>query len=173
MMQPQDIPAAIQRNIINIVVIIISLIIAKNIFTKQMAQVGSIRSEADIARQKNAMLEQIVQSEKRLKNLRRSINKEETSIINTINTIAKKFDVKIVELKPVPEQKITGYVKYPFVLNIAVNNYHTLGRFISALESDPFLFTVDSMSVNIDESGDSRKYKLRVNLETNTILIKD
>ena len=174
MMQPQEFQGAIQKNIINIAVILVCAIIAYKIFVSQMKQVEAIKADTQAAQQKNLILGEIVQSEKRLKNLRRSINnKDETSVINTLNTIAKKIGVSIIELKPVPEQKISGYIKYPFALNVAVENYQTLGKFMSALESDPFLFTIDNISVNNEQAGESKKYKLHVNLEVSTILIKD
>jgi Tfp pilus assembly protein PilO len=175
MMQPQEFSGAIQKNIINIAVIAVCIIVAQRIFVSQMKQVEAIKAETQAAQQKNLILGEIVQSEKKLKNLRRSINLDgkETSVINTLNTIAKNIGVKIVELKPVPEQVTLGYTKYPFVLNVAVDNYHTLGKFMSALESNPFLFTIDNISVNNEAVGESRRYRLHVNLEVSTILIKD
>lgn len=174
MMHPQEFPDAIQKNILNIGVILVCVFIAYKIFVSQAEQVKAIKAETQVAEQKNMVLAQIVQSEKRLKSLRRNINnKDETSVINTLNMIAKDFGVKIIELRPVPEQKVLGYIKYPFALNIALDNYHTLGRFMSALESNPFLFTIDNISVNNEEAGESRRYRLHVNLEVSTILIKD
>jgi Tfp pilus assembly protein PilO len=174
MMQPDELQGAIQKNIINIAVILVCVIAAYKIFASQMKQVEAIKAETQTAQQKNSILGEIAQSERKLKNLRRSINnKDETAVINTLNTIAKKNGAKIIELKPIPEQKILGYTRYPFALNVAVDNYHTLGRFISALESDPFLFTVDNISVNNEQIGESRRYSLHVNLEVSTILIKD
>jgi Tfp pilus assembly protein PilO len=171
MMQPQEFPGAIQKNILNIGVFLVCVFIAHKIFVTQMQQVASIQAETEKAQQKNAVLTEIAQSEKRLKNLRRSINnKDETSIINTLNAIAKDCNVKIVEWKPVPPEKVLGYVRYPFALNIALDNYHTLGKFMSALESNPFLFTIENISVNNDEAGHSI-YRLHVNLEVSTILI--
>jgi len=174
MMQAQDISGNIQKNILNIGIILVCVFIAFKIFSAQMEEVKAIKAETETATQKNIILGDILQSEKKLKILRRSLNnKDETAVINTMNTIAKDFGVKIIELRPVPEQKLSGYSRHPFTLNIAVDNYHTLGRFTSALESHPFLFTIDNISVNNEDSGGSRRYRLRVNLEVSTILILD
>jgi len=174
MIRPEQLPAAIQKNILNIAVIAIGAIVAWKIYGGQMQQVNAVKAETQVALQKNDVLAQIVQSEKSLKNLRRSINnKDETSVIDVLNNIAKNSRVKIIELKPIPEQKVLGYTRYPFALAVGVDNYHTLGKFISALESNPFLFTIDNIAVNSEDSDESRPFRLQVSLEVSTILIKD
>jgi Tfp pilus assembly protein PilO len=174
MMQVEELSSRIQKNILNIVVLVVFAIIAYKIFNAQKQQVESIKNETQIELQKGVVLTQISQSEKRFKNLRRLINiKEETSVIDKLNTIAKQSQVKIIVIKPIPAQKVSGYSRHPFALSVAVDNYHTLGKFISALENDPFLFSVDNISVNPDPASESRRFKLQVNLEVSTILIKD
>jgi Tfp pilus assembly protein PilO len=175
MMQVEQIPAAIQKNILNIVVLGACAAFAWNILGKQMKEVDTIKAEAQTALQKNDVLKQIAQSEGRLKILRRNINiKDKTSIINTLNGIAKDCQVKILKFDEIPpDQSVPGYIRYPFALNISLDNYHTLGKFISALESNPFLFMVDNIAVNAEGSGDSGRRGIQVSLEVSTILIKD
>jgi len=125
--------------------------------------------------QKSAVLTQISQSEKKIKNLRRLINnKDEAAFLPTLNAIARDHQVKINVIKPLPsEQRAAGYSTYPFAISIAADNYHAFGKFVSALESHPFMFSIDRMSVHPDPSRESRRYKLQAELEVSAILLRD
>ncbi|MFA5075581.1 MAG: hypothetical protein WC436_05785 [Candidatus Babeliales bacterium] len=175
MMQINELSDKIQKNILNIAVSIILIIVAYKIFAAGQQQVESIKAETQVELQKNEVLTQISQSEKRFKDLRRQfVNKDKDAFLPVLNAIAKDYQVKIIVVKPLPaDQKAPAYSRYPFLLNIAVDNYHTLGKYISALESHPFLFSIDSMSVSPDPDGESRRYKLQVALEVSAILLKD
>jgi Tfp pilus assembly protein PilO len=175
MIQMNELTEKIQKNFLNILVLGILIIVAYKIHVAQQKQIESIKAETQVELQKNEVLTQISQSEKRFKNLRRQfVNKDKDSFLPVLNTIAKDHQVKIIVVKPLPvDQKAPGYSRYSFSLNIAVDNYHTLGKFISALESHPFLFSVDGMSVNPAPEGEARRYKLNVGLDVSAILMKD
>jgi Tfp pilus assembly protein PilO len=174
MITVEEVMGKIQKNFVNIAVIGVCLIIAFKIFSAQTKKIDGIRAEAAVETQKAAILQEISGFEGRLKTLGRQINiKDDAAVINTLNEIAKSCGVKILVLKPVPKQAITGYTRCPYSLNIAVDNYHTLGKFVSALESHPFVFSIDSMNVTTDPGAESKRYKMMVTLEVSTILIKD
>jgi len=171
---PDELLSAIQQNIVNIVVIVVCLIVALKIYGNQTRLIESIKAEIVTENEKNNVLGLISQSEKRLKELRRTINtKDESSIINTLNTIAGEFGVKIIVIRPVPQTVMAGYIKHPYSLNVSVDSYHTLGKFISALENHPFTFSVDNLDVVPDAASASKKYKLQASFEVSTILIKE
>lgn len=174
MMQIEDISSKIQKNILNIAVLAVMVILAHKIMVTQQQQVEAIKAETEVELQKNTVLTQISESERKLRDLRRMVNnKDEAAFLPTLNAIAKDHEVKINVIKPLPPEQKKGYSKYSFAMNIAVNNYHTLGKFISALESHPFMFAVDSMSVHPDPSREARRYKLEAQLDVSAILLRD
>lgn len=175
MMQFDDISSKIQKNILNIAILGVMIFVAYKVHVAQQQQVNAVKADTGIELQKSAVLQQISQSEKKLKNLRRAINnKDEAAFLPTLNEIARDHQVKISVIKPLPpEQKVQGYSRYPFAMNIAADNYHTLGKFISALESHPFMFSVESMAIHPDPSRESRRYKLQADIEVSAILLRD
>jgi len=175
MMNTHEIMMKLQKNFINFLVLIILIIVAYKIFVAGQKKVEDINAETQVALQKNAVLTQISQSERRLKNLNRQIvNKDKNALLPTLNAVAKDCQVKIIAINRLPiDDRSSGYSKYPFSLNIAVDNYHALGKFISAVESHPFLFSIDSMRVSPSQEGQSSRYKLQVAIDISAILIKE
>ncbi|MFA6384497.1 MAG: type 4a pilus biogenesis protein PilO [Candidatus Omnitrophota bacterium] len=174
MITVEELIIKIQKNFVNIAVCVICVIVALRIYSAQNNRVEAIRAETDLESQKSAVLHDISNYESRFKKLHGQVNiKDDTAVINTLNTIAKDSQVKIIVLRPMPQEKISGYIRYPYSMSIAVDNYHMLGKFISVLESHPFMFSIVSMNVEADTSDESKRYKMQVNLEISTILVKD
>lgn len=175
MMQMDEVLGKVQKNILNIAIMGVMVVLAYKIFAAQQKQVEAIKAQTEMESQKSAVLTQISQSEKKFKNLRRLINnKDEAALLPTLNAIARDHQVKINVIKPLPpEQRVAGYTTYPFAMSIAADNYHAFGKFVSALESHPFMFSIDSMSVHPDPSRESRRYKLQAELEVSSILLRD
>jgi len=90
-----------------------------------------------------------------------------------LNDVARNCQVKINVIKPLPPEQGGGYTKYSFAMSVAAENYHMFGKFISALESHPFMFSVESVSVHPDPSRESKRYKLEAELEVSAILLRD
>jgi hypothetical protein len=174
MMPVEDILNKVQKNSANIVVIIVCLFIAAKLYSAQTKRIDAMRASTDMELQKSAVLQQIRTSEGRLKNLSRQMNiKDETTVFNALNDIARNAGVKIINLKPGTTQKNPGYLNIPHTLNIAVESYHMLGKFISALENHPYAFIVDNIFVAMDPAAGGKKYKMQVTLGVSTILIKE
>lgn len=171
---PEELLSAVQKNVVNLVVLAICLIAAFKIYGQQKLLVDGIKVEIETENQKNTVLGMISQSEKRLKDLRRSVNiKDDGAIINTLNSIAGEYGVKIIVIKPVSMSEMKGYTKHPYSLNVSADTYHTIGKFIGALENHPFMFNVDNLHITPDEASASKKYKLQATFEVSTILIKE
>jgi len=155
-----------KNKILNIVVIILALIIAGNIYKKQLKETELLKREKDGEIKKNTLLNNITQLEKRINAYKNLLAKRDTGlVINTISNIAKESGVKITSLKPGYEQRYPEYIKFGFDLMIATASYHTLGTFISAVESLRDVYMIDSLDIRYE--GGTKG--LAVNLKLSTV----
>ena len=138
-----------KRKLLNIVVLIISLIIAYNIFKSQSLKAASLEQKKETEMKKNEVLAEINKLENKVDSYKKFINRKDIpSVINTINNIAKDSMVKIVSIKPQPNRDDNpDYTVYSFSLAVNAEDYHALGRFIAKLESSGDLYGVDSLNI--------------------------
>ena len=164
-----------KNNILNFSIIIIALIFANNIYKKQTVIVGSLKQKRNIELKKNEVLSDISQLEKMLNSYKALFYKDRSLVINPINNLAKESGVRIISIRPTPEVNFQMYSKYPIDLVISADDYHSVGKFISMLESFSYVYIVDD--VDIEPAAGSLKedqeYKLSVNLKLGAILLKD
>ena len=164
-----------KKNIINFIIILIALPIAVNIYKSQVKSAGLLKNNKEIELKKNEVLEDISISEKTVNSYKALLNRKDIFLVlNVIGNIAKKSGVKINSLKPQAPQDYPAYIKYSFDLTVDVDNYHALGKFISALESNPDVYFVDNLTIKSTEGlGESTQTgKLTVNLTLSTILFR-
>lgn len=160
-----------KNKILNIVLIISTLIIAPNIYVSKAKNIESLNAKKDTELKKNEVLDRISYSEKRIKYYKNLFNKKDASLImNTVNNIARDSNIKIVSIKPGTEQKEPVYTKYPFLLTIAADNYHTLGKFISKIESHPDAYFVDEINIRTQGQAPKPQDNLTVNLTLSAIV---
>jgi hypothetical protein len=164
-----------KKNIINFIIIVIALPIAINIYKSQVKSIELLKNKKDIELKKNEVLQNISISEKTVNSYKDILNRKDISLVlNRISDIAKKSGVKIIWLKPVAPQDYSIYIKYSFDLAVDVDNYHTLGKFISALESNPDVYFVERLTIKSTEGpGElAQAEKLTINLTLSTILLR-
>jgi hypothetical protein len=178
---PIQIPPIIikQRNkILNIGIILLTFIIANNIYKSQIKSIQSLREKIEAETKKNEMLSNISQSEKILNAYKNLLNKKDISqvksiSISTISNIAKDSNVKIALVKPLAEDNQSVYSRYSFSLVLNAPNYHNVGKFINRLESHPDVYFVDKVIIKRINKESATEYNLIVELTLSTIVFKD
>lgn len=161
-----------KNKILNIAIIILALIISSNIYKKQAKEIESLKGKTNVEIKKNNMLKNISQLEKRINTYRNLFAKKDVSlVINTISNIAKESGIKIVSIKPIPEQRqiYPEYIKFPFNLVLTASKYHALGKFISKVEGYRDVYVVDSLEMRFEPT----KEELTVNLKVSSIAFTD
>lgn len=139
-----------KNQILNGAIVAIALIIAVNIYKSQSLKAEMLVKNKGTEIKKNEVLTSINRLEKKFSAYKKFVNKKDiSSVINTINNIAQECGVNINSIKPQAESEEADYIKYPFVLAIAVKNYHTLGRFIAKLESSSDIYAVENIGIRL------------------------
>ena len=164
-----------KHNAANIVLIVVSLVIANNIYGMQSKNKTLLNDKIREETERNNVLTDISRSEKHLDSLKKLVNKKELgSVINNIHTLARENAVSVMTLKPQSERPSPDYIKYPYELSVS-GMYHKIGKFISKLESSPDIYVVDSLNIHpAPESKDKSKAGLlNAEIKFSTLKIKD
>lgn len=164
-----------KNKILNIAIVILALIIAYNIYKGQNRTLGSLKENKDIEIKKNAVLSDISQLEKKIISYKNLFNKKDISLVmNTINSIAKGTNIKIILIRPQRERDYPVYIKYSFDLVINAKDYHQVGKFISKIESSPDIYMIDSVNIKLlpESQLAEQIYKLTVELTLSTVFFK-
>jgi Tfp pilus assembly protein PilO len=151
---------------VNIAVVLVSLFIAFNfIYKKQQAEMAVLQEKKQTEEKKNVVLDNISLLEKKIDAYTVLLAKKDASaVISSINEMAKASGVKIVSIRPGQEQQASDYMKSSFDLSLQVDSYHTLGKFISRLESYRDVYVVDSVEIRPDQGKG-----LSINLKVSSI----
>jgi len=159
-----------KNKIINIAVIIVALIISNNIYKRQVSGMESLMQKKDTEIKNNSVIENINQFEQRFNAYRKLMVKKDAGlVINAISDMAKQSGVKIISIRPESEQRSSSYIKFPFTLMVTAANYHSLGKFISKLESSQDVFIVEG----IEMKSEIQTAELMVNLRLNNVAFVD
>ncbi|MDD5476602.1 MAG: type 4a pilus biogenesis protein PilO [Candidatus Omnitrophica bacterium] len=165
-----------KSKVLNLGVIILALFIAFQIYKTADEQVNSLIQQKDDELKKNKATEEIAGLERKIEGYKKIFVKEDMgSVIDTISNIAKDCSIKIVSIKPSNEEAYPDYVKSVFLITLSAPNYHSLGNFISQIESYKDIYIVDEVSIasaEIKEPQESTNTNLNVNLKISTISYK-
>lgn len=138
----------IKNNILSVVIIIIAFMVAKNIYLKQAGQLQEVTKERDMRRSQNQVLDSLSMLEKKVIYCRNNFAKKDaSSIVNNISGLARESGIKIVSIKPEPEQRYSDYTKLPFSLVINASSYHALGRFVSNVEGYKDVYIIENIDI--------------------------
>ncbi|MCK9603933.1 MAG: type 4a pilus biogenesis protein PilO [Candidatus Omnitrophica bacterium] len=164
-----------KNKILNIIVIVIALFIANNIYKASTKTFDAVKEVKNKELEKNALLDNMGKLNKKINSYKNFLNKKDISlVINNISDIAKDSGVKIVMVRPEEEQASLMYVKYSFNFGIIVSDYKALGRFISKLESSSDVYIVDTINISPEFASEEGSLKgLTVSLKVSTFLFKD
>lgn len=166
----------LQRNMFNVVVVVVFVFIAMKVHSVQQQDLAEISRQRDEEKQKNEVLSQIAQSEKMLKKSARLINnKQLDKVIDDINMKAAAADISIQQITPRPEEKMPGnvYRKYAYELSIVAPSYHAVGLFINSLEKSTAFYTVDALSFRSEYERDRNKFRVLATMTVSTIWLME
>jgi len=164
-----------KNKILNFGIIILALFIAFQIYKSSDGQLNSLSQQKDDELKRNQAMEEIAVLEKKIDGYKKIFVKEDlSSVMDTISNIAKNCSVKILSIKPSNEEANPDYLKSTFLITLNTPNYHSLGNFVSQIESYKDIYMVDE--VNIDSAGinqspesTSKNTNLSVSLKISTI----
>ncbi len=173
-MNPIDIKKY-KNNALNALIIIVTLVVAYNIYNNQTKNMQLLKDKEDIELKKNEVLGKISQAEKVVSSYKSYLNRKDLSLlINTIGNLAKETNVTIIAIKPGMEEKHPIYTRYPFDLSVGALDYHAVGKFISKLESHPDIYFVDKFAMrNRNNSDADSKYVLVADMTISTIMLSN
>ncbi len=177
-MRIEDVVGKIQKNIINIVVLGVCILIGLNVYKGQKNIMANMENQKNTEIQKNEVLATIGRLERRWKVYKRQVNtrtdgseKNDVGIVDTLNSFAKETNIRNMVLRKMPEEDNRGYKRMGLSLNFSVDSYHTLGKFISLVENSGDFLMVESLTVRQDLS--ENRPVLFVELQVNTITVTD
>jgi len=164
-----------KNKILNVLVVIIAIFIANNIYKNQTALIMSLNKAKDMEEKKNLVLGQISELEKKFKVRKDFINNKDISLsINNINGIAQELGVKINAIRPQEKRDYPLYTKYPFDLSLNFKDYHQLGTFISRLESHQDIYIIEKINIRkLRYGSEDVSDLLSVDLTLSTVLVKE
>jgi len=140
-----------KNQIISIVIIIITCIVAYKIYQNNSAALDNLKKTRDAEVKKNELLTKLGALDKKVKGYKAFLNKDnkvnKTAISNNIGSIAKDSLVKISSIKPSPEQVSAVYIQYNFDLKASASSYEELANFISRLEESDDVFMVEILII--------------------------
>jgi Tfp pilus assembly protein PilO len=143
-----------RKRILSIGIILFTLFITLIISRIQTKQIESLHANKDTELKKNEVLNEISRSEKTIKLYKNLLSqKDASSVMNTVSDIARDSNVRLISIKPAREENQPLYIKYPFVLVIASDNYHAIGKFISKLESQSGIYFINTISIRSQEES--------------------
>ncbi len=161
-----DLTEAINKHknrIFNLIVIILALAIANNIYRKQSREIELLNAKKDAGIKKSSVLESISQLNNRINSYKNLLTKKDANlVINTTSDIAKASGVKILSVKPAMEQRFADYTKFPFDLMVSAPNYHALGKFISGLESYEDIYFIEALNINFEKTTKELNITLKI-----------
>jgi Tfp pilus assembly protein PilO len=170
-----DLISLINKNknkVFNIVVIIISIVIALNIYKKQMVGIDSLKAKISEEDKKNRTLDNIGELETKIDAYRRLlVKKEANSSINDINNIARNAGIRIISIRPSGEDSFIDYKKSMFDLTVSSPDYDSLARFINALEVYKSVYMIEVLDIH--PYSDIKRNELNANLRISAVAISE
>lgn len=162
-----------KNKILNFGIIILAVFIAFQIYKSSNEQVNSLVQQKGDELNKNMATEEIFGLERKIEGYKKVfVKKDVGSVIDTISNIAKNSLVKVVSIKPSNEEVYADYIKSVFLITVSSPNYHSLGNFISQIESYKDIYMVDEVSIlpaSANQPLENVNLNLNVNLKISTI----
>ena len=156
-----------KNKIVNIGVIIVALIIAYNIYQKQLISIESLEAKKSMELKINGVLSEMNLMNKKLDAYNKLLAlKDVGEALNTISNLAKGANINIASIKPSAEQKFPEYIKYPFDLNLTAASYHDLAKFISRIENSRDVYLVEGLDMKFTKGQKGLSVILRISAIT-------
>ena len=137
-----------KAKLINVGLVILSLIIAKNIYGKQMAKINALKDNQNKEIKKNSLIADIGTIEKKIQVYKQALYKRDASmVINDISEMANSAQIKITSITPDKDREYAAYGEMSVRLTAMAADYHWIGDFISRLENSSGFYTIESLSL--------------------------
>ena len=137
-----------KKKITNVLIIILAIIIGLNIYSRQNKVNLGIKDKLNLENKRNKLLNKLSASEVMISDYRNLlVNKDLTSVINSINQLARDSRIKIVSVRPQREQDFNIYNKLSVGVFLLAENYHKIGDFISKLESSTDVYKIEALKI--------------------------
>lgn len=155
-----------RNKIFNLAVLVLATVIALGIYKKQDRDIELLKDTRDVEKKKNIVLDNIGKLEKKIDSYKELlVDKEIEVIIGNISNMAKESGVNLISIQPEAKQEHSDYVKLPFSLTLNSFDYHSLGDFISRIESHPDVYVIEDIRINPLSAAEG----LTVNLKLSSI----
>lgn len=160
-----------------VVMIIISVMISKDIYGRQVTKSSALAEQIRTEREKAAALDRIVVLNEDLKKIKvRSWDTTDSNrVVNRIFNLGLDAKIKITDITPGDKRDEKNYIVLPLSLTCDTT-YSGLLRFVKKLELYPMLTRIREVSVHpsgiLEKEIMSRNPTLRVNLIVETVYFK-
>ncbi|MDD3987681.1 MAG: type 4a pilus biogenesis protein PilO, partial [Candidatus Omnitrophica bacterium] len=125
-----------KNQIASIGVLILSLIIAFNIYKGKVAEVENLKSQIAEENKKNETLTVINKLSEDLSSYEKLLARRDTNLsMSDITNLASEEGVKVIAIKPSGQEETSEYVKLVFELSVTASDYDSLAGFVNKLES--------------------------------------
>ncbi|MFB3919355.1 hypothetical protein BU251_05215 [Candidatus Velamenicoccus archaeovorus] len=137
------------------VTVVVSLIAAKYIYNKQMMEYERLKEDINVEQEKSGAIERIVAIDNKIKDLKKEgwDTTEFDAISSRIGELARKRDIKILNVNPIDKIVESNYIRIPFKIN-AEGRTEDVIKFMRDIETYPKLTRVQRVSLDPLRSGD-------------------
>jgi len=171
------------NQVISLVILAIAFLVAINIYKGQNRKIAIIRNDQSDLKKKSDILFTIRDLKESFVLYKSTLKaRDSREIISTIMNLATESGVNITLLRPKEQTSVSNrmrrgaiYDKVFFDLSIQVDSYHQLGKFISRLENDPMMFSIESLRIDISatEMELISPKKMQVDLTVSQLFFKE
>jgi len=157
---------------INLAVIILSLVIAMNIYKGHLVRLEGLKAQISEENKKGKVLSGIKQLSEEVDAYRRLLVWKESSLsMAELNNLARESEIKISSIKPLGESALPEYSRYIFELSVVSPDYDRLAKFVNKLEVYKDVYLVDLLDIN--STSYNKDKELNATLRVSTIAILD
>jgi len=163
--------------LLNALIIIIVFIFSVKIYLKQTNLITSLNESKSLETNINQILNSIIKLDETVNSYTRFVNKKDlASVLNTLTSIAKVSEVKILSIKPIDIIDHPLYIEYPYNITVKTDNFDNIGKFLSKIESHKDVYIVTNANIHTENAvnldmGQESEYLL-MDLTVNTIFFK-
>lgn len=164
-----------KARLIGILIIIFACSVGYNgIYKHNLSKVGSIKLQIEEQKKKNDALGMIGLLDKKLKayQSRSFPSAEVTQLLDSVLELAKQVGIEIETFNPLPAIYKEQFIEFPIKIPVRCE-YHTLGRFLSLIESNQEFIWVKGIKITKPTVTDPREKRTpRMDLTISGLYLK-
>ncbi|MDD4940011.1 MAG: GspMb/PilO family protein [Candidatus Omnitrophica bacterium] len=162
-------PMAKKRSI-SIAIAALTLIAASVTFKHYSQRFESLRFQKEEEAKRNGLLTEVNRLEKKIGSYKGLFSSDLASAMEALTDMAEASKLRVVSVKPQPEEAGPLYNKYRLAFILEADSYHDAGRFISGVENQREFYAIDTVDIQRQKTGaDQSKAALTVNLTISVI----